>query len=97
MFFLEIDLGYPYNIRQKTKQFPFGPKIKTISKNDFNDYINQIEPKNHVFHKTLLCDWTDQKNYLIQYRMLKFYVRHGMVVDKVLHMILFKQSKWLEK
>ena len=29
--------------------------------------------------------------------MLKFYIRHGMVVDKVHNVISFKQSKWLEK
>ena len=29
--------------------------------------------------------------------MLEFYVRHGMVVDKLHEKISFKQSKWLEK
>ena len=29
--------------------------------------------------------------------MLKFYVRHGMVVEKIHEIISFKQSKWLEK
>ena len=29
--------------------------------------------------------------------MLKFYVRHGMVVEKFHEMISFKQSKWLGK
>ena len=29
--------------------------------------------------------------------MLKFYIRHGMRVDKVHSVISFKQSKWLEK
>ena len=29
--------------------------------------------------------------------MLKFYVRHGMIVDKVHEIISFKQSNWLEK
>ena len=29
--------------------------------------------------------------------MLKFYVRHGMVVDKIHEIISFKQSNWLEK
>ena len=37
------------------------------------------------------------KNYLVRYRMLKFYVRHGMVVEKVHQIRSFKQSKWLEK
>ena len=39
----------------------------------------------------LICDWTDKKNYLIQYRMLKFYIRHGMVVDKFQEIISFRQ------
>ena len=34
---------------------------------------------------------------MIHYRMLKFYVRHGMVVDKVLGTIELKQKIWLEK
>ena len=29
--------------------------------------------------------------------MLKFHIRHGMIVDKVHEIISFKQSKWLEK
>ena len=28
--------------------------------------------------------------------MLEFYVRHGMVVEKIHEIISFKQSKWLE-
>ena len=29
--------------------------------------------------------------------MLKFYVRHGMVVEKIHEIKSFKQSRWLEK
>ena len=29
--------------------------------------------------------------------MLKLYVRHGMVVDKIHEIISFKQNKWLER
>ena len=53
--------------------------------------------KNYVSHKDLICDWTDKKNYMIHCRMLKFYVRHGMKINKVHSVISFKQSKWLEK
>ena len=28
--------------------------------------------------------------------MVKFYVRHGMIVEKIHEIISFKQSKWLE-
>ena len=96
-YFLEVDLEYPHKIRQKTKHFPFAPEKKTTSKDDFGPYMKSILPKNYVSHKKLICDWTDKKNYLVHYRMLKFYIRHGMKVNKVHNVISFKQSKWLEK
>ena len=59
--------------------------------------MNKIKPKNYTKSKKLLCDWTDKKKYQIHYRMLKFYVRHGMIVEKIHEIISFKQSRWLEK
>ena len=58
--------------------------------------MKKIKPKIYTKSKKLICDWTDKKKYLIPYRMLKFYVRHGMVVEKIHEIISFKQSKWLE-
>ena len=55
------------------------------------------KPENYTKSKKLKCDWTDKKNYLIHYRMLKFYIRHGMIVEKFHEIISFEQSKWLEK
>ena len=96
-YFLEVDLEYPYNIRQKTKHFPFCPENKSISKNDFGPYMKSIMPKNYVSHKKLICDWIDKRNYLTHYRMLKFYNRHGMKIKEVHKVRSFKQNKWLEK
>ena len=95
-YFLEVDLKYPDNIKEKTKNFPFCPEKKKIDPDKYNDYLKKIKPKNYTKSKKLICDWTDKKKYLIQYRMLKFYVRHGMIVEKIHEIISFKQSKWLE-
>ena len=59
--------------------------------------MKKIKPKNYTKSKKPICDWTGEKICLVHYRMLKFYVRHGMVVDKIHEIISFKQSKWLEK
>ena len=98
-YFIEVDLRYPDNIKEKTKNFPFCPEIKIIHKDKYNDndYMKQIKPKKYAKSMKLICDWTDKKNYLVHYRMLKFYVRHGMVVAKIHEIISFKQSSWLEK
>ena len=45
----------------------------------------------------MLCHWTDKKNYMVHYRMLNFYVRQGLVVEKFHEVKTFEQSKWLEK
>ena len=97
-YFVEVDLIYPDNIKEKTKTFPFCPENKIIHKDKYNDndYMKEMKPKNYVKSKKLICDWTDKKNYLVDYRMLKFYIRHGMVVDKIHEIISFNQSKWLQ-
>ena len=96
-YFVEVDLKYPDNIKQKTKNFPFAPENKKINPDNFNDYMKEIKPDNYIQTKKLICDWSDKKNYLVQYRMLKFYIRQGMIIDKVHNIIPFKQNKWLEK
>ena len=59
--------------------------------------MKKIKPKKYTKSMKLICDWIDKKKYLIHYRMLKFYVRQGMVVEKLHEIISFKQSRWLEK
>ena len=55
------------------------------------------KPKTYTQTKKLISDWTDKKYYLIQYRKLKFYIRYGMILDKVCEKISIRQSKCLEK
>ena len=96
-YFIEVDLTYPSNIKEKTKNFPYAPANKKINPDNFNDYMKEIKPDTYIQTKKLICDWSDKKNYLVHYRLLKFYLKHGMIVDKVHNIISFKQSKWLEK
>ena len=95
-YILEFDLKYPDDIKEKTKYFPFCPENKKINPNKYNEYMKSIKPENYTKSKKLICDWTDKKKYLIHYRMLKFYVRHGMIVEKIHEIISFKQNRWLE-
>ena len=52
-----------------------------------------------IYNQTrkMICDWIDEKIYLVHYRMLKFYVRHGMVVENVHTVMFFPQKSWLER
>ena len=96
-YLIEVDLKYPDNKKYKTQSFPFAPESKKFIPDDFNEYMKKIKPDTYTQTKKLICDWSDKKNYLIHYRMLKFYVRHGMEVVKLHTVISFEQSKCLEK
>ena len=60
-YFLEVDLKYPDNIKEKTKHFPICPENKIIPKEKYNEYMNEIKHKNYTKSKKLICDWSDKK------------------------------------
>ena len=43
-YFIEVDLKYPDNKKEKTKHFPFAPVKKKLNPDDFNDYMKEIKP-----------------------------------------------------
>ena len=92
-YFVEVNLKHPDDIKEKTKNFPFCPENKKSNPDKCNDYMKKKKPKNYTKSKKLICDWTDKKKYLIHYRMLNFFVRHAMIVEKIYEIISFKQSR----
>ena len=58
--------------------------------------MKKTKAKKFMKAKKLLCAWSDKKNYLVHFKLLKFYVRHGMVVDKIHEIISFKQTNWFK-
>ena len=59
--------------------------------------MNEKKPDTYTQCKKLICDWIDRKNCLTHYRMVKFYVKHGMIVDNIHEIKSFRQSVWLER
>ena len=47
-YFIEVDLTYPDNIKEKTKNFPFCPEDKKINPDNFNDYMKEIKPDTYI-------------------------------------------------
>ena len=94
-YFIEIYIKYPDNIKEKTKNLPFAPENKIIDKDKYNDYLKKLKPKNYTKSEKLICDWTDEKKYLIHYRMLNFCDRQSMVVENFMKLFhLNKVNGW---
>ena len=47
-YFIEVDLTYPINIKEKTKNFPFTPVNKKSNPNNFSDYMKETKPDTYI-------------------------------------------------
>ena len=80
-YFVEADPKNPDEILEKTKNLPYAPEKMKIDSDLFTPYMNENKPNNFTRKRKLIFDWTDKKTQPILFRMLKFYVRLGMVVE----------------
>ena len=64
-YFIEVELVYPNNIKEKTKNFPFAPVNTKINSDKFSVFLKEIKPATYIQTKKLICDWSDKKNYLV--------------------------------
>ena len=96
-YFIECDLEYPAEIKEKTENFPLCPYQTKADPNLFSEYMNSVKQPNYKPTEKLMCDLTNKYNYMMHYRMFKFYTNLGMKVTKIHTIYRFKQSAWLEK
>ena len=96
-YVLIVDLIYPDIITDKSKNFSFCPENKINNPNNFREYMKKHVPKPYRPTSKMSCDQTNKEYYIVHYRNLKFYVRMGMIIDKVHRIVSFDQSPCLEK
>ena len=94
-FFIECDLEPSEDIKEKTENFPVCPYKTKADPELFSSYLNSILPKNYTPTTKLMCDVKNKHNYMIHYRMFKFYINSGMKITKIHNLYRFKQSPWL--
>jgi len=99
-YILEVDLEYPTHIRDKHRHMPMAPEHLDIFHPDLSEYSKQclnVTQLNRAarerYHSHKLCGtFYPKKKYLVHYRNLKFYLKHGLVVTKTHRIISFRQS-----
>ena len=96
-YFIECDMLYPVEIKEKTENFPLCPYQTKADPECFSEYMNSVKQPNYKPTEKLMCDLTNKYNYMMHYRIFKFYTSLGMKVTKIHCVYRFKQLLWLEK
>ena len=94
---VEVDLPDPDIIKEQTKKLPFAPENRKLDFDNTKPYMNGSKPNFYTQTMKFICDLTDNKKSLNNYRMSKFYVKQGMTFDRVHEIISFKRGKCLDK
>ena len=95
-YYLEVDLEYPAAIKFKTKNLPFCPIKRKVDISELSEYSKSVMPDNHIPQPKLICDQYDKHKYILDYRLLQFYVGRGMKLKKIHRVLSFKQKAWLK-
>ena len=105
-FVFELDLNYPSNVHDKTRDFPLAPESLEVTDEMLSPYMrsyhSQLMDQRHHASKTfkscrkLLMTTYDKRHYVVHFSILKFYLSMGLKVDKIHHVIKFSQKAFLK-
>ena len=94
-------MEYPYNIHDKTQDFPLVPESGMVIEDMLTPYMSDLwnarcelrgEPESFKSEKKLLMTCTDKKEYVVHLKVLKFYFHMGMRITAIHKVIRFKQA-----
>lgn len=94
-----IDLEYPKELHISHNDYPMAFYKRTVNRSEYSktqlDQIQSMKLK-PVETEKLIADFRTRERYLVHYRNLKFYLKHGLRIKKIHKVISFKQSEWMK-
>ena len=88
-YYIVCDIDYTNEYKERTEQLALMPNKRKINDNDLG--YRQRE-KSKARSEKLILDQNNKTEYMVHYRMLKFYVKMGVKVTKIHRVIKFKQD-----
>jgi hypothetical protein len=94
-YIFEVDFDYSSELHDAHAEFPLAPELIAITKDLLPPHLQHLGQKanNLKLTPTLL----NKRRYVVHYRLLQFYFRHGLKVRKIRRVMRFRQSCWLKK
>lgn len=102
-----VDMEIPEDVKQMTDMYPFAPEHRKIFKEYYKDFSNkELTPFLKKWSEAnngemmteftgLVCTLYDKKEYNVHWRLLKFYIEHGVKITKIYFGIKFKEGDYL--
>jgi len=95
-YILECDLAYPETLHQLHNDYSMAPEHLTVDRSMLSEYARNMIDKNWKPTQKLVPNLQDKIKYVCHYRNLQFYIRRGLILNKIHRIIAFEQKRWLE-
>src|SRR5437867_4687752 len=98
-YIFDVDLWYPEDLHETHNDYPLAPESFEVSAELHSPYAKELLAK--LGHKPcrattkVVPNLCTKRNYVVHYRNLQFYIRHGLVVLGVHKVLKFTQRRWL--
>ena len=102
-----VDLKIPDEVKYRTDMYPFAPEHRKIMEEYYSDarrktltpFLQKWSDANKgekmLEFKGLVCTLYDKEKYNVHWRLLKFYIEHGIIVTKIYFGVLFDEGSYL--
>src|SRR5207253_3139342 len=98
-YILEVDLEYPEPLHDLHNMYPLAPEHLVIDDDDLSkiqrQMLNKMKGKRVATTKLIAC-FKPRRKYVVHYRNLKFYLKHGMILTNIHRAIRFYQEPGLK-
>ena len=100
-YIVKCDLEYPADLHAAHNDYPLAPerinvKDEWLSEMQLNIKAQYNLPRSDNTAK-LIPNLLDKKEYVVDFRCLKFYLAHGLKLGKVHSAIRYRQTNWMAK
>ena len=97
-YILEVDLEYPSHLHDYHSDYPLAPEQLTVTEDMLSKYCRNVAMDLQLSTKgsrKLVPNLYNKERYVVHYRNLQFYIKHGLRLKKIHRVIEFNQSPWL--
>ena len=102
-YLVDVDLIYPPKLHDETCSLPLAPEKMVIPTTYHSEFMKKLveseygEGKQRRPTTKLLLTQFDKPNYVVHARLLQFYVKMGMKIERVNRVLRFRQSRVFKK
>jgi hypothetical protein len=94
-YILEVDLDYPEELHDLHNDFPLAPDATEIPFEMLSPLQKEMCP-NYKSYRKLLMSFLPKRKYVLHYRNLQFYLKHGLQLKKIHRVLEFTQEPWMK-